>query len=338
MAKNSKFEKKEIPWMYSRIGSMVAIALMKLHPIHRCLSQMEIRNIRDYFNSDFVTPARRHKIGWLGAFFMTYFSAIFRMAQVSKRARQDYYALNRRGKFAADYIPHLEQSPYVESQHLPVLIVPGLNTPPVFFREMHSYFQDQGYNVSVVSLPENGFADVDSAANALKEEIERVKLYCNVTQVNLVGHCLGGIVAKYFLENQNLTDPNDEKAPVKHLISLGSGFLGAEGVLHLKNMWIPRNPGKPIPQVFDQLIQWNLNVAQKSKDVAYHSFLTIWDMMVHFRKGMLENTDNGKVYNLIFEDPAIDHLTLALNPKIFGHINDILSGRQLVSQPTVQVL
>ncbi len=336
MAKSSQFEKKEIPWMYSRIGSMVAIALMKLHPIHRCLCEMEIRNIQDYFNSDFVTPARRQKIGRLNAFLMTYFSAIFRIAQVSKRARQDYYALNRRGKFAADYIPELESAPYVKSPHLPVLIVPGLNTPPVFFREMHSYFQGQGYNVSVVSLPDEGFADVDSAAGALKKEIERVQQYCNVNQVNLVGHCLGGIVAKYFLENHHT---GDDTTPVKHLISLGSGFMGAEGVKHLKNMWIPRNPGKPIPQVFDQLIQWNLNVAQKSKDVAYHSFLTIWDMMVHFRKGLLEKSEhgneNGEVNNLIIEDPAIDHLTLALNPKIFDQIDQILSGRQLVPQPTL---
>ncbi len=335
MAKSSQFEKKEIPWMYSRIGSMVAIALMKLHPIHRCLCEMEMKNIQDYFNSDFVTPARRQKIGKINAFFMTYFSAIFRIGQVSKQARQDYYALNRRGKFAADYIPELEPSSYVPSKHLPLLIVPGLNTPPVFFREMRNYFTEQGYNVAVVSLPDEGFADVDSAAIALDHEIERVKQHCNVSQVNLVGHCLGGIVAKYFLETRGQTE---DKTSVKNLISLGSGFLGAEGVQHLKNMWIPRNPGKPIPQVFDQLIQWNLNVAQKSKDVAYHSVLTIWDMMVHFRKGMLENTQNGNVSHLIFEDPAIDHLTLALNTKVFDQINNILSGRPVSTQPAMQVV
>jgi pimeloyl-ACP methyl ester carboxylesterase len=302
---------------------MVAIALMKLLPIHRRLTELEIKNIQDYFNSDFVSPERRQKISRAMAFLMTYFGAIQRIAQVSKQARQDYYALNRRGKFATEYLPVLQEPVHPDSQHLPLLIVPGLNTPPVFFREMHGYFTRNGYNVSVMTLPNNGFADVASSAEALHQEILQLRDRCNASQVNIVGHCLGGLIAKYCLES---LETAGRQAPIRHLVSLGTGFRGAEGVENLKNLWIPRNPGKPVPRVFDELIQWNLNVAKKSKDVAYHSILTIWDFMVHFRKGLLENQEDGMVVNHIIEDPAIDHLTLALNPKVFRWIDSILAA------------
>lgn len=321
MAETCEFQKKPIPWMYSPIGSMVAIALMKLAPVHRQLTELEIRNIQDYFNSEFVR--RRQRIGRLGAFLMTYWGAIQRMLQVSRLARQDYYALNRRGSFAANTIPTLESPLYPDSPHLPLIIVPGLNTPPVFFREMHGYFTRKGYNVSVLTLPQQGLSDVATSANALRDEVDRLKHECNVSQVNVVGHCLGGLVAHYWVDS---LDSAAQRTPIRNLVALGTGFLGAEGVRLLKEYWIPRNPNLPVPRVFDELIQWNVNIAKKSSSVAYHSLLTVFDFMVHFRKGLLQNPEGGMVTNHIIEDPAIDHLTLALSPRVFRRIERILES------------
>ena len=161
--------------MYSTVGSMFAAALMKLNPIHRRLSEMEIRNIQDYFNSDFIIPRHRRRIDNLTAFFMSYFNAIKRLGRLGKLARQDYYALNRQGCFAIQEIPHIKVSVDQDLQKLPLLIVPGLNTPPVFFREMHAYFTQKGYQVAVMALPENGLADVATAAAKLEEELENLK-------------------------------------------------------------------------------------------------------------------------------------------------------------------
>ena len=317
---------------------MVAIAFLRLHPIQRKLAELEIKNIQDYFNSELVTPKRRQKLNSLAAFMMILLSSFQRMAQVSKQARQDYYALNRRGRYAVDSLPDLVLPPHLQApssyealsprssadSKTPILIIPGLNTPPVFFREMYTYFAALGYHVSVMTLPENGLASVTVSAQHVQNEVNRLRDMCQTDKVNLIGHCLGGIIGKYFLENEHITYGD---SPVKNLISLGTGFMGADGVENLKNLWIPRNPNKPIPTVFDELIQWNLNVAQKSKEVAYYSFLTIWDFMVYFRKGLLENQHDGTVNNVLIDDPAIDHLTLALNPKIFQQIEAILSGK-----------
>jgi pimeloyl-ACP methyl ester carboxylesterase len=301
---------------------MFAAALMKLNPIQRRLTEMEIRNIQDYFNSDFISPAQRRQIDRMTAFFMTYFNAISRLAKVSRQARQDYYALQRQGCFAVKEIPPLIQ-PVRDERKLPLLIVPGLNTPPVFFREMQGYFTGKGYSVMVMALPENGLADVATAAAKLAEDVETLKEKCEASQINIIGHCLGGVIAHYWLENLG-TKPSS--TPIANLVSLGTGFMGAEGVQQLKNLWIPRNPGKPVPKVFDELIHWNLNVVRHSTEVAYHSMLTVWDFMVHFRKGLLEAATDQPcvVNNLIIDDPAIDHLTIALNHEVFEKIEQML--------------
>lgn len=329
MAKSSEFETKPIPWMYSTLGSMLAIALMKLLPIHRRLTELEVKNIQDYFKSDFVGDDRREDIGPFRAFWMTYMNAISRIAKVSKLARQDYYALNRKGKFVVDDMPRMDKPMYPDSPHLPILIVPGLNTPPMFFREMYHYFTQNGYNVSVMNLPERGLSAVADSAQALSAEIEFLKNLCEVGQVNVIGHCLGGLIAQYYLE---FVEVADRSPSLKNLISLGTGFMGAEGVQVLKNIWIPRNPGKTVPKVFDELIQWNVNMCRKSTEVAYHSLLTIWDFMVYYRKGILEGPDGGMVANQIIEDPDIDHLTIALNHNVFRRIETILQSDALLPQ------
>ena len=334
----ARFEHKPIPWMYSTAGAIIAAAVMKLHPIHRKLSELEIKNVQDYFNSDFISPKRRRQIDRATAFMMTYYSAIKRMTSLTRFARQDYYALNRKGCFAVKEMPRLESPSNPDSPHYPLVIVPGLNTPPMFFREMHAHFTKLGYNVSVLTLPENGLADVEKCAEALRDEMERLREKCGALKVNVIGHCLGGLIAQYCLEQMDREKPS----MVSNLISLGTGFLGAEGVQQLKSLWLTNHPGKVGPRVFDQLIQWNINVAKRSTEVAYHSMLSVWDFMVHFRNGLLDTelrisgptldgseqevAVKGMVNNYIIEDPDIDHLTLALHPQVFQRIEQILTG------------
>lgn len=306
--------------MYSTVGSLFATACIKLSPIHRRLSELEVTNIRDFFNSDFISTEKRRQLDRFQAFMMTYFNAIWRMKSLTKEARQDYYALQRQGCFVTSSLQG-EPADHCKIQ-TPILVVPGLNTPTVFFREMHSYFSRKGYPVFVLELPGGGLSDVASCAQALKAEIQRLQETYHYNQFNIIGHCLGGLIANYWLESDG-----SAKQPVQNLISLGTGFLGAEGVEQLKNLWIPRNPGKVIPKVFDELIQANMNMIQHSKEVTRHNLLTIWDFMVHFRKGIMEATPDLEtlVANHIIEDPDVDHLTLVLNHRVFQRIETILS-------------
>lgn len=306
--------------MYSTIGSFIFAAIMKLHPTHRYLTELEIKNIQDYYGR-FVPQSQRKHLAKIQAFFMCYWGAIQRINRLSKKARQDYFALNRRGCFNLETIEPLQSPTHENSPHLPILIVPGLNTPAAFFREMAEYFKNHGYNVSVMHLPEKGFADIETASTALAKEIERLKTACGVEHINVVGHCLGGLITQHLLASM---EEGGKLAPIKNLITLGTGFSGAEGVSKLKSLWMNNHPGAIAPKVFDQLIQWNINIAHKAGEVAYHNFLTVWDFIVHHQKAFLEVTQLGHVKNYILDDPDIDHLTLALNPKVFARIEGVL--------------
>ncbi len=319
--------------MYSRVGSMLATAFIKLNPVHRKLTALEVLNIRDFFNSDFIPLERRKQLTNLSAFLMTYLNAIRRLKSLTREARQDYYALQRQGCFNVEEICREQTAPFCPvNSPAPILIVPGLNTPSVFFREMHTYFTAKGYQVVVMNLPSNGFADMAASAQALQIEVDSLKARFDVSHINIIGHCLGGLIAHYWLEGS--TDPAKTHS-VKNLISLGTGFLGAEGVQQLKNIWVPRNPGKPIPVIFDELIQANMNIIRHSTSVARHNLLTVWDFMVHFRKGLLEidQTQPGLVANHIIDDPDIDHLTIVLNHRIFERLEGILSAEASDPEP-----
>lgn len=319
-------------WTYSTLGSIVFTAAMKLHHIHLRLGKLEIRNIRDYFNGPDTRNPFRRAFQKCGAFLMWYTGAIRRVVKLSRKARQDYFALNRHGCFSA--APSAAFTPKILSRprdnnlnNLPLLIVPGLNTPPAFFREMYEFFTDRGHVVSVMTLPEKGFADIDTATQALDQEIIALKEQFGADQVNLIGHCLGGLIGHRFLSQYTA---GAGQMPVRHLVSLGTGFRGAEGVRFLKELWIERNPGKQIPQVFDELIQGGSNIVHYAENVLCHNFLTVRDFIVHLQKGILENSPLGNVSNYIFDDPDIDHLTLALNPKVFRKIEQALSNATLL--------
>jgi pimeloyl-ACP methyl ester carboxylesterase len=342
-------------WMYSTVGSVFAMAIMKLSPIHRQLITQEANNFTDYMNSDWVPPNKRKRIPQWWALCIAYGVALLRMFTLSPKNRQDYYALNRRGAFVAKSVPTILQSveqtsfsaetlslemPLVEPvqqrcvplenpQLLPILIVPGLNTPPVFFRAMVDYFSQLGYPVYVATLPKQGLSEVAEAAEAVYSQMASIMQQHSVSQVHVIGHSLGGIITQHLI---NTLQDAGKNPPIKTLIALGSGFLGADGVEILKNGWIPKNLGKPIPKVFDELIRWNGNLMKQGVGVVYHSIVTTWDFLVPFRKAFLKpQLPNGLVFNHLLDDWAIDHVTIAMHPKALQTIHQCLLQTVTVS-------
>lgn len=358
---SAQYKNKPIPWMYSFMGAMLFTAVLKLHPFHRGMRKLEKKNIQEYFAS-FAPNQYRKTLSQFQASLMCYFSSIQRVVKLNSKARQDYFALNRFGCFSAKEIPLLETSKNLSQSDNPVLIVPGLNTPAVFFKEMHQYFTEKGFPVSVLHLPNRGLADISTASEALADEVKRMQDCCQTESINVIGHCLGGLIGQYYLANHV---QSQDKSPIKNLITLGTGFMGADGVQNLKEKWAAGHPTQAIPKVFDELIEWNMNIAVKAGEVAYHNFVTIWDFIIYFQKGLLNldqelgvdvrlnwqhwndaisdpshpmskmmalsNQLTGQltdsVRNYIIDDADIDHITLALNKKMFQKIEAALISR-----------
>jgi pimeloyl-ACP methyl ester carboxylesterase len=178
-------------------------------------------------------------------------------------------------------------------------------------------------------LPKQGISEVAEAAEAVYNQMASIMQQHNVPQVHVIGHSLGGIVTQHLI---NTLQDAGKNPPIKTLIALGSGFLGADGVEILKNCWIPKNLGKPIPKVFDELIRWNGNLMKQGAGVVYHSIVTTWDFLVPFRKAFLNpQLPNGLVFNHLLDDWAIDHVTIAMHPRALKTIHDCLLQNVTVS-------
>jgi pimeloyl-ACP methyl ester carboxylesterase len=351
-------------WMRTPIGGLLHMGVVKLSPIHRQLQALEVQNIMAYYN-EWNRP-RRWPIFRFYAWLWSYFISGFRLWGLSASARQDYYALNRQSPYASKVIPLIsdllhetdklirptvrtegyaslqsdEEALRLAQERLPILVVPGLNTPPYFFREMVEHFKVQGYPIYVAEMPKNGLASVGEAAVAVHEQIDALCHHYQVDRIHVVGHCLGGLVVKYLIDTMWTLTP---KSPIKTLVTLGTGFLGATGVQRLKEYWVPRNLDKPIPEVFDQLTKAQQALVQHGADVVYHSIVTVWDFMVPFQNALLQTVPvaapllvpvgggarnlaplGPKVYNHLLEDWKLDHLTLALNRKALQKIQECL--------------
>jgi pimeloyl-ACP methyl ester carboxylesterase len=349
-------------WMRTPVGGLFHMGLVKLSPIQQQLHELEIQNITNYYA--FLKNPRRWPIFRFYAWLWSYVICGFRLLHLTPQARQDYYALNRQSTYASSIVPTIsglvEQAskkllPKVlsasicslthESEKLPVLVVPGLNTPPCFFREMVEHFREKGYPIYVAEMPKQGLASLDEAAHALNEQVTTLRTLYNVDRVHVVGHCLGGLVAKYLIDY--ILDPA-EKTPIKTLVTLGTGYMGANGVQRLKDYWIPRNPDKPVPVIFDQLVKARLSFVHHGADVVYHSIMAVWDFMVPFQNGILHRRETPalpvsgeenvsehtsdleacQIHNHLVDDWKVDHLTLVLNKKSLDKIEECLESNE----------
>jgi pimeloyl-ACP methyl ester carboxylesterase len=351
-------------WMRTPVGGLLHMGLVKLHPIQRQLQAHEVANIMAYYNN-WGAP-RRWPIFRFYAWLWSYMVSGFRLLALNASARQDYYALNRQSSYASHQVPVVSDIVEKETTEgstgnasitpkdatrlpdgkLPILVVPGLNTPPAFFREMTEYFKQQGYPIYIAEMPNNGLGSVNEAATALNEQIRILCHHYHVDRIHIVGHCLGGLVAKYLIDN--VWTPTTQ-VPIKTLVTLGTGFLGAAGVQRLKDYWVPRNPDKPIPVVFDQLIKAQQGLVLRSADIMYHSIMAVWDFIVPFQNAFLRTRPLGmtaqkfqdadtlqedacmyhpctNVHNHVVDDWQVDHLTLALNPKALKKIQECLES------------
>jgi pimeloyl-ACP methyl ester carboxylesterase len=368
--KNTPLRKLGTWWMRTPVGGLLHMGVVKLSPIQRQLQAFEVANVMAYYNN--WGKPKRWPLFRFYAWLWTYLVSGFRLLALNASARQDYYALNRQSSYTSHVVPlisdllkhtgefikprlsfyHVHQHTLtqgtVESiteEKLPILVVPGLNTPPAFFREMAEYFEQQGYPIYIAEMPENGLSSVKDAADALNEQIDALRHHYNVDRINIIGHCLGGLVAKYLIDH--VWKVSSRNAPIKTLVTLGTGFLGAAGVQRLKEYWIPRNPDKPIPVVFDQLIKAQQAWVNRSADIAYHSIMAVWDFIVPLQNGFLRPrsgvTNPGindgtlkkkrtlynpcdNVHNHVVDDWQVDHLTLALNPKALKKIQECLES------------
>jgi pimeloyl-ACP methyl ester carboxylesterase len=94
--------------------------------------------------------------------------------------------------------PRARESAAIE--RFPVLYVPGYGAPPFHSRYLRSRIAVEGFDVAEVSLPLLQTGDVRKSAATLAEEVQRCRYEFDATKVNIIGHSLGGIITRYYLQ------------------------------------------------------------------------------------------------------------------------------------------
>ena len=89
-----------------------------------------------------------------------------------------------------------------ELKRYPIVYVPGYGATPLHGKYFRSKLEARGFDVCEADLPYLQTGDIPRSARILAAEVERTRRYFEAEKVNLVGHSLGGIISRYYLQKQ----------------------------------------------------------------------------------------------------------------------------------------
>lgn len=104
------------------------------------------------------------------------------------------------------------------SKRPPVIIIPGIYEPWWFMKPLVDKIHDEGY--SVYAIEKLGYNRGNLAAMAsVVDSFIRIR---NLSDVIIVAHSKGGLIAKYLLANYN------HKNSIRHVIAINTPFVGSK--------------------------------------------------------------------------------------------------------------
>lgn len=214
-------------------------------------------------------------------------------------------------------------SPWQEKGHIPIVIIPGFGGSFGFSLLSEKagdnwWFNPigtSGYRFFIKALLASGYAsgrdfflfsydfrkDIgDIGQNKLKDFIKKVKEKSGHSQISLVSHSMGGLVARSYVESENFNDDVDRivTAGTPHLgssevypIWSGGEFLGMKKIL-LPYFWYLENWKKNEPGA--QMI--------RSEFVSLGQMMPIYDFLFNKEKGQPLDYKDQKEKNLFLEE------------------------------------
>lgn len=87
-----------------------------------------------------------------------------------------------------------------ELERFPIIYVPGYGAPPMHGHYFRSRLEVEGFDVYEADLPYLQTGDIKRSAAILAVEVQKTRYRFDAEKVNLVGHSLGGIISRYYLQ------------------------------------------------------------------------------------------------------------------------------------------
>jgi len=215
----------------------------------------------------------------------------------------------------------------LRSRPTPELDPPGVVDPdaaevPIVL--IHGYFHNRsGMLLMRRALRRHGFLRVHTfsynplrksipqIAKSLERKVEAIVDGCGISRTHLVGHSLGGLIARYYTEHlggHHLVDA---------LISLGTPHQGT--VLARAGRSITAKQMRPGSDFLNLMAS-----TVKPRSVRYFSYYSNLDLLVvPSGSAILENGDGSRVRNVLVHD--LGHLSLLINSELIDSIAENLS-------------
>ncbi len=85
-------------------------------------------------------------------------------------------------------------------ERFPIIYVPGYGAPPFHGLYFRNRLEVEGFDTCEADLPYLQTGDVKRSAAILAVEVQKARYRFDAEKVNLVGHSLGGVIARYYLQ------------------------------------------------------------------------------------------------------------------------------------------
>lgn len=109
----------------------------------------------------------------------------------------------------------------MDPERRPVVLVPGAVGQDILYWNLSQRFLEQaGHPTYTLTFPRLSFGDHRVSARLLEEKVQEVKASEDVDRVHLMGHSMGGLVARYYLQFLGGSEHVD------HLVCLGTPHEG----------------------------------------------------------------------------------------------------------------
>ncbi|MDX6330260.1 MAG: triacylglycerol lipase [Streptomycetaceae bacterium] len=203
----------------------------------------------------------------------------------------------------------------------PVLLVHGMSSNRGIFYILRRKLQREGF-LQVTMLNYNWLAtDVRSAARLLAEEVERLCDSTGHERVHVIGHSLGGLVARYYVQRMG------GDARVHTVITLGAPHQGTlAAMLPLPHPVIRQL--RPGSDVLAELAEPAPGCG--TRFVAFHSELD--ELIIPASNARLVHP-NLQVTNVAVR--ALGHVSLPLHPSVVREVCRVLHDEHLQKLPAV---
>jgi triacylglycerol lipase len=210
----------------------------------------------------------------------------------------------------------------------PVIVVTGLGGTAQDYTMMADRLRGDGYTVDVFELPEHGNGAVHYSAQALATRVDAVLAQTRSDKVSLIGHSLGGLVARDYVRFAG------GAAKVDKLITLGTpnqGTYSANGWMILTMGCI----GAPscVQMAVGSTYLASLNAGDDAVgDVQYWTFASQYDEFVYPYRNAFLGTASGHVVNTAVQDQCwnrtLGHIALTTDLAVYSGITQALAGQR----------